>query len=136
MKIIILDAVNLGDLSWDPLIQLGRLKIFDRMAATELLEQAADAQCILTHRMPIGRDIMDILTRLRYIGVLAAGHDHINTDYARRLGLPVTNIPDSPPADRVGMEAGSHIIKIAADNIEAWMKGEPINIVNGLCRGK
>ena len=95
MKIIILDGqtFNSGDLNWDPIAKLGSLEVFAGTKGHEILERAGRAEVILTNKVYIGRDILDILTRLRYIGVLATGYNNVDVDYARQLGLPVTNIP-------------------------------------------
>lgn len=85
--------MNPGDLSWDPVAKLGDLDIFPRMKAVDVVTHAADAEVILTNKVPIGRDMMDLLTRLKYIGVLATGYNTVDSAYAQQLGLPVTNIP-------------------------------------------
>jgi len=55
MKIVILDghAVNPGDLSWDPLRNLGELEVFDRTAESEVVARAGDAEVLLTTRAPL-----------------------------------------------------------------------------------
>jgi glycerate dehydrogenase len=95
MKICILDGhtMNPGDLSWRPIEELGSVEVYPRMKPLEVIEYAADAEVILTNKVPIGRDMMDLLTRLKYIGVLATGFNNIDTSYAAQLELPVTNIP-------------------------------------------
>lgn len=129
MKIIVLDALSApaprppGTSSWEPLSLFGRLEVFERTTGLQLLERAADAEIILTYKLPIGRDLLDILTRLRYIGVLSTSYDHIDVAYAARLGLPVTNIPETATHDRS--------IALAAANIDAWLRGMPANVVNG-----
>ncbi|AHC14687.1 D-2-hydroxyacid dehydrogenase [Salinispira pacifica] len=86
-------TMNPGDLSWDPVAKLGDLHIYPRMKAADVVTRAADAEVILTNKVPIGRDMMDLLTRLKYIGVLATGYNTVDSAYAHQLGLPVTNIP-------------------------------------------
>ncbi len=116
MKIAILDGytMNPGDLSWSPLEQLGSLKVFPRMQPSEVVEKASDAEVILTNKVPIGRDMMDLLTRLKYIGVLATGTNNIDLSYAKQLELPVTNIPGYS-RDSVAQSVFAFILKVCND---------------------
>ena len=52
MKIVELDAyaANPGDLSWEPLRELGELVIYDRTPAELVVERAKDADAILINR--------------------------------------------------------------------------------------
>ena len=95
MKIVVLDAyaLNPGDLSWEALEALGECAIYDRTAPGQVLERAKDADIILTNKVAITRPLMEALTRLRYIGVLATGYNVIDTVAAAERGIVVTNIP-------------------------------------------
>lgn len=114
MKICILDGytLNPGDLNWTAMETLGAVEIHPRMKAIEVVEKAADAEAILTSKVPIGRDIMDLLTRLKYIGVLATGYNNIDVKYARQLEIPVTNIPGYS-RDSVAQSVFAFILRIA-----------------------
>ncbi len=85
--------MNPGDISWAPLEELGELVVYPRMKPLDVVAAAATAEVILINKLPLGRDILDLLTRLRYIGVLATGYNNIDVDYCRQLRLPVANIP-------------------------------------------
>lgn len=95
MKIVILDAytANPGDLSWEPLRELGELTIYDRTKPEEVVERSKDAEVVLTNKVIISREVMDQLPTLRYIGVLATGYNVVDIDYAHERGIAVTNIP-------------------------------------------
>ena len=95
MNIVILDGhtANPGDLSWEPIEALGSLTVYPRTSPYELIDRAKNAQILLTNKVPIGKDILDILTNLKYIGVLATGYSIIDTSYCKQLGIGVTNIP-------------------------------------------
>lgn len=96
MNILVLDGQtnNPGDLSWQPVADLGTLTVYPRTASRDLLSRAKDAQIILTNKVPLTRDVLDVLTRLRFIQILATGWNTVDVDYAARLGIPVSNIPD------------------------------------------
>jgi glycerate dehydrogenase len=95
MNIVILDgqATTQDDLTWDPLQDLGILTVYPRTSPYELIERAQNADILLTNKVPLGKDILDMLTNLKYISVLATGYSIIDTDYCKILGIPVSNIP-------------------------------------------
>lgn len=95
MKIVVLDGylANPGDLSWEPLAALGDLQVWDRTAPWEIVERSAEADILLTNKVAIGRDMLDMLTRLKAIVVMATGYANVDTTYARLLGIRVFNVP-------------------------------------------
>ncbi|UQZ82258.1 Glycerate dehydrogenase [Paenibacillus konkukensis] len=95
MNIVVLDGytLNPGDLSWDGLSALGAVTVYDRTPADRIVERALDADIVLTNKTPLAADVLDKLPRLRYIGVLATGYNIVETEAAKRRGVPVTNIP-------------------------------------------
>ncbi len=94
-KIIVLDGytLNPGDLSWDELKSLGDCTLHDRTAAGEVVARAAGAEIILTNKVPLSREVIAQLPRLKYVGVLATGFNIVDTVAARERGIPVTNVP-------------------------------------------
>ncbi len=113
MKIVVLDgyAANPGDMSWDNLKALGDCTIYDRTAPEEVVERAAGAEVILTNKTVITAELMDALTELKYIGVLATGYNIVDTVAAKSHGILVTNIP-AYSTDSVAQMVFSHILNI------------------------
>jgi glycerate dehydrogenase len=95
VKIVVLDGytTNPGDLSWDPLIELGDLTVFDRTGRDEMGEHAADADAVLTNKTVLNREALRKIPNLRYIGVLATGTNVVNLQAAAKRNLVVTNVP-------------------------------------------
>lgn len=95
MKIVVLDGftLNPGDLSWEPLKQLGYLTVYDRTPLGQVYERAKDAEIIFTNKTPLPAEILNQLSSLKYIGVLATGYNVVDTEAARQKGVLVTNIP-------------------------------------------
>ncbi len=95
MKIVVLDGytLNPGDLDWDGLEKLGDVKIYERTPADKIPERSKDAEVLLTNKTPLGGDILEQITSLKYIGVLATGYNIVNTDVARKKRITVTNVP-------------------------------------------
>ena len=95
MTIVILDSysANPGDLSWEPLRQLGDLTVYERTAPADTIARAKDADIVLTNKVLLRKQELDQLPRLRYIGVLATGYNVVDTAEASRRGIVVTNVP-------------------------------------------
>ncbi len=94
MKIVILDgyALNPGDLSWDGLRKLGDCTIYDRTNPAQVAKRMADAEVVLTSKTVIDRQTLLNLPNLKYIGVLATGHNVVDTTVAKEKGIIVTNV--------------------------------------------
>jgi glycerate dehydrogenase len=95
MKILFLDGrvINPGDLSWNALLELGELEVFERTPEDEIVSRARDAEVLLTTRAPVSAATITKLQRLRYIGVVFTGYDQVDVKAARARGIPVTNVP-------------------------------------------
>ena len=113
MKICILDgySLNPGDLDWSPVERLGDVTLFDRTPADKIVERAADADIVLTNKVPFSADTLRQLPRLRFICVLATGYNIIDTEAAARQGVVVANIP-SYSTMSVAQMAFAHILNI------------------------
>jgi glycerate dehydrogenase len=96
MQITILDGwtTNPGDVSWAALERLGTLTVYDRTPPGEIVSRGATADCLLTNKVPINAAAIALLPRLRYIGVLATGHNVVDGAAARSRGIPVCNVPE------------------------------------------
>ncbi|MDE6823125.1 MAG: D-2-hydroxyacid dehydrogenase [Duncaniella sp.] len=112
-KIIILDGyvANSGDLSWEPLRELGELTVYDRTAPEEVTERAADATAIYTNKVFITDDVMEALPELKFIGVLATGYNNVDIDAAHRRGIIVCNVP-AYSTDSVAQLVFAHLLHI------------------------
>lgn len=113
MKICILDgySLNPGDLDWSPVERLGDVTLFDRTPADKIVERTADADIVLTNKVPFSADTLRQLPRLRFICVLATGYNIIDTEAAARQGVVVANIPAYSTMS-VAQMAFAHILNI------------------------
>lgn len=113
MKVCILDgySLNPGDLDWSPVERLGDVTLFDRTPADKIVERAADADIVLTNKVPFSADTLRQLPRLRFICVLATGYNIIDTEAAARQGVVVANIPAYSTMS-VAQMAFAHILNI------------------------
>lgn len=95
MQIVLLDgyASNPGDLTWEPLKEMGEVTVYDRTQPSEVVERAHDAEIIVTNKVTLTRQTLEQLPNLRLICVLATGYNTIDTLAARDLGIIVCNVP-------------------------------------------
>ena len=97
-RLVVLDGhtTNPGDLSWQPLEALGELTVHARSAPEEVGERIAGAAVVLTNKTRLGAGALEGAAGagLRGIAVLATGHDVVDGTAARRLGIPVCNVPE------------------------------------------
>ena len=95
MKIVVLDGytLNPGDLNWSGLYSLGDVTVYERTLPDEIIARSKGAECVLTNKTPLKREVMDQLPDLRYIGVLATGYNIVDTAAAKQKGIVVTNVP-------------------------------------------
>ncbi len=94
-KIIVLDGAveNPGDLSWEPMGQLGELTVYDYTAPEDVVSRIGGAALILTNKTVISAEVMAACPNLRYIGVLATGYNVVDIAEAKKRGITVTNVP-------------------------------------------
>lgn len=113
MKIVVLDgyAANPDDLSWEPLKEWGKLTVYDRTSAEDLIKRAQDADMVLTNKCRLKEEELRQLPRLKYIGELATGYNNIDIEYAHRHGIVVSNIP-SYSTESVVQMTFAHIFNI------------------------
>ena len=113
MKIVILDgySANPGDLSWKELEEMGELTVYERTKASETVARVADAEIVLTNKVIINREVMEQLTHLKYIGVLATGYNVVDVEAARERGIVVTNVP-AYSTDSVAQMVFAHLLTV------------------------
>jgi glycerate dehydrogenase len=96
MPIVVLDGytLNPGDNPWDELARLATLIVYDRTAAADIVPRARDAEIVLTNKTPLTAETLAQLPQLRFISVLATGHNIVDGAAARARGIPVSNVPE------------------------------------------
>ncbi|MCP3928149.1 MAG: D-2-hydroxyacid dehydrogenase [Bacteroidetes bacterium] len=94
MKISVLDgyAMNPGDLSWDSLLSLGELTIFDRTPPEKIIERAKDADILIVNKVVLSKEILAQLPALKCICEAATGYNNVDIDEAALRKIPVCNV--------------------------------------------
>lgn len=113
MKIVILDGytLNPGDLSWEPLKELGEVTVYERTAPKDVCKRVEGAEVVFTNKVVLDEAVLEKLPSLKYIGVLATGYNVVDVEAAARKGIVVTNIP-AYSTSSVAQMAFAHILNI------------------------
>jgi glycerate dehydrogenase len=95
MELVITDGytVNPGDLSWDGIAKFGHLNVYDRTNKEEVISRCRNAEIILTNKVPLDRELIEKSSVLKLICVLATGYNIVDINTARKLNIPVCNVP-------------------------------------------
>lgn len=96
MKIVILDGytTNPYDLSWDALKEFGEVIVFDRTPKELIVERAKDAEILIINKTTLTKDVLCQLPSLKFIALLSTGYNVVDTAYAKKRGISVSNIPE------------------------------------------
>ena len=97
MKTVVLDGytLNPGDLSWDGLKKIGDLIVYDRTDFDPqcVIKAIDNADVVFTNKTPLSKEVLDNVSSIKYIGVLATGYNVVDVVTAKSKGIVVTNIP-------------------------------------------
>lgn len=95
MKAVLLeaDAVNPGDISWEPLTSLVEMTIYDNTTENDKYEHIGDADVVFLNKINMDEEMFERCPNIRYIGVCATGYNVVDMEAAKRHGVTVTNVP-------------------------------------------
>ncbi len=114
MKIIFLDesTITLGDIDFSSIKSLGEYESYGNSTEGAAIKRAADADCVITNKVPIGQDAMRSLKKLRLVTVIATGYNVVDLAAAKEHGLTICNVPGYA-ADTVPQHTFSLILNLA-----------------------
>ena len=96
-KIIVLDGACAAqkDLNFDFLKKFGEVTFYERTSSEEVIKRIlnADAEIVITNKVKITKEVIESCPCIKYITVLATGYNIIDTEYARKNGINVSNVP-------------------------------------------
>ncbi len=95
LNIVVLDGhtANPGDLSWRPLERWGKVRVYPRTAAGEVIPRSEGAQILVVNKVRIGKEELRKLPHLRLLAVTATGLNNIDLEAARAAGVGVCHVP-------------------------------------------
>jgi glycerate dehydrogenase len=73
---------------------LGELVVYERTEPAQVVERARGADVVITNKTPLREEELASLPGLRGVCVFATGFDMVDAEAARKLGIPVCNVPD------------------------------------------
>lgn len=91
MKIVFLDAATMGDVSFEPIANLGELICYDNSTAEEALERVTDCDVMIVNKVKVTPQLIDAAKNLKLICESATGVNNIDLEYAASKGIPVRN---------------------------------------------
>lgn len=134
MKIVVLDGytLNPGDLSWEGIKELGECTIYDRTPPEKTVERAKAAEAVFTNKVVFNREVIQKLSGLKFIGVLATGYNVVDLDAATEAGIVVTNIPAYSTASVAQMVFAHilHIVQNISKHADSVKKGDWANSID------
>ena len=94
MKIVILDKSTLGeDIDLSPVRALGETVEFETTAPDEISERVADADVVIINKIKLNESNLYKAENLKLICVAATGYDNIDTEYCKKRGIALCNVP-------------------------------------------
>ena len=95
MRITVLDGyeANPGDISWEPLMQLGETTIYDETPPDQVIARLKGQDVLVLNRIRVDEALLSQLPDLKMITTLATGYNQIDLAATSARGIPVCNVP-------------------------------------------
>jgi len=95
MKIVFLDANTLApELDWPPFNFPNDYVAYPNTQPLQVAERIADAEIVISNKVPISAQDIATATSLRHIAVPATGYNHIDIQACADAGISVSNVRD------------------------------------------
>jgi len=93
MKIVLLDAQTLGnDLDLCVLEPFGDVTVYQTTSYDETYERIKDAQIVITNKVVIDANLLELTPKLKLICIAATGMNNVDLEAARANGVVVKNV--------------------------------------------
>lgn len=94
MKIAVLDKSTLGeDIDLSPIFALGEVDEYETTAPNEVAERITDADVVIINKIKLNESNLNQAKNLKVICVAATGYDNIDTEYCKKAGIALCNVP-------------------------------------------
>ena len=94
MKITILDKSTLGeDIDLSPIYALGEVEEFESTAADEIAERLTETDVVVINKIKLNESNLSNAKNLKVISVAATGYDNIDTEFCKKAGIALCNVP-------------------------------------------
>lgn len=93
-QIVFTDIKTLGfSVNTSGLGRFGPVRLYDGLQDDEVAAAVADADIVVTNQNNLNESNLGRAEKLKLICAAATGYDNIDTDYCRRKGIAVANVP-------------------------------------------
>ncbi len=113
MKIVILDypRENPGEIDWSGFEKYGEVTRYNGTKPEEAAERIGDAEVVFLNKTVITEETLKKCPNLKLISVIATGYNTVDFEAAKRLGIPVANVP-SYGTEAIGQHAIALLLEI------------------------
>lgn len=113
MKIVILDypRENPGEINWERFEACGEVVKYQRTLPGQVAERIGDADVVFLNKTVVTEEDMEKCPNLKFISVIATGYNTVDVNGARKLGIPVANVP-SYGTEAIGQHAIALLLEI------------------------
>ncbi len=92
MKIVLLDALTLGDADLSAYKALGEFQSYESTSYHQTASRILDADIVMTNKVVLDKPILQQAKNLKLIAVTATGTNIIDMQYAKECGIEVRNV--------------------------------------------
>lgn len=92
MKIVLLDALTFGETDLSAFESFGDVEVYQTTSPEQIKERITDADVIVTNKVVITDELMEVAKNLKLICVAATGMNNIDLEAAKARGIEVKNV--------------------------------------------
>ncbi len=93
-EIVVLDAATFGEVDCKPWFSThGSLRVYANTTAVDLYARVRNANIIVSNKVFLSADLLSKCSQLKLICVAATGINNVDMEQARKLTIPVCNVP-------------------------------------------
>ena len=94
MVVVGIKEENLDREYWNRLDALTEKKVLVPKDKNAIITQVSDADCIAAQfASPIDKEVIDSGHKLKFIGLISTAHGTVDSEYAKKKGIVVSNVP-------------------------------------------
>ena len=116
LKIVCLDGalLNPGDVSWQPIRNLGEFVTYADTAPGQFSERVKGAEVVLVNKTPVKAADIGALEKCKLVGALATGVNNLDLSALDKAGIKACNVPANGPGD-IAQHAFALLLELVRD---------------------
>ena len=92
MRVVLLDALTFGETDLSGFDKFGDVEVFQTTSKEQTAQRITDADVIVTNKVVITDELMEVAKNLKLICVAATGMNNVNLEAAASRGIEVKNV--------------------------------------------